>query len=365
MTSISDLLDSINPSNNSTGVPLNSSITVLFDREIDEWSIEHGGFILEGPDTDQVIYPGYAPTPLANGSEQEILLSAGYKGLVPGVFTFSRVSLSNSSLVNTSDTTGDGTLFRTRAIFKPSQPLAPLTEYTLYLVGDDDLADQELFGIRSRTVFDVVSDPGNSGNGTITFSGTYLGTLSNDVVNIRITTAGVPGVAEFESWKDSAPLDLIGPFLTSSTESEVIDGVTVQFLSGTFQINDTFTVAVKRPEVFTGTSTLSFTTGNGSISVVPTTTSTSITGSPISTTTTEFKLVKATPMDGATNLDPSSSKRIIVEFNDDIDPATITTNSVQVNIEPVSDHPLLTNQVSAGPISNTVTVSGHKLFIDL
>lgn len=365
MATILDIIDSVNPADSSTGVPLNNNITILFDREIDEWSLEHGGLIVEGPDTDQVIYPGYIPTTLIQGTEGEILQSPGYKGLVPGTFIFQRVSLTTASLVNTSDTTGNGELFRTKVIFKPDQPLKPLTNYKVFVVGDDDDTTDEIFGVRTRTVFDGVADPGNTGTGSVTFSGTYLGDLTTDTINIRITKSGVSGVAEFEAWKNSAPLDLIGPTPTSMTECQVIDGVTVQFIEGNYAVDDVFTVVVRRPVKFTDTATFSFTTGNGSITVVPTTTATSVTGSPVAPTVTNFTVVKTSPADRDTNLDPSVAKKIVIEFNDDIDPATINSQTVQVNIEPVIDHPLLTTQVVAGPIANVLTVSGNKLIIEV
>ena len=165
MATILDIIETVNPADSATGVSLNSNITILFDREIDEWSLQHGGLIVEGPDTDQVIYPGYIPTTLVEGTEAEILQSPGYKGLVPGEFIFSRVALTTLSGVSTLDTTGDGGLYRTKVVFKPLQPLKGLTNYKVYVVGDDDETTDEIFGVRTRTVFDGVADPGNTGTG--------------------------------------------------------------------------------------------------------------------------------------------------------------------------------------------------------
>jgi hypothetical protein len=364
MVAVVDTIDLVHPSDTATGVPLNNTIQITFDREIDEWSIEHGGLVLEGPDTDLVIYPGYTPTTLISGTEPEILQSPGLKGVVPGVFTFQRIALLTTDPVNTSDTSGDGTLFRTRVTFKPTEPLKALTGYTLYLVGDDDNTDAEVFGLRSRTVFDGVAGT-NTGDGQVTFSGTYLGNLISDTLNIRITKTGVAGVAEFETWMSSQPLDLLGPFLTSSTESQAMNGVSVQFLDGEFEVDDTFTVFVKRPVIYTGTVVSTFTTGNGSITVVPTSTATSPTGDPILSTLGDvFKIVETAPEDGTSNLTMTGNRRITIEFNNSIDPTTVSSDTVEVLVEPVSDHPAL-SQVPAGPISHTLTVSGNKLFIDL
>lgn len=364
MSTVADSIDLIYPGNGATGVPLNSSIQITFDTEIDEWSVEHGGFILEGPDSDEVIYPGYTPTTLIQGTESQILESPALKGIVPGTFSFSRISNSDLTSVNTSDTTGAGNLFRTRVIFTPLVQMGRLTNYKIYLMGDDDLEDEELTGIRSKTVFDHIVGS-NSGDGKITCSGTYTGLQSVDTFNIRITKAGVPGVAEYETWKDSAPLDLVGPFLTSSTESPLFDGTTVQFTEGTFAINDTFSVVVKTPVFLSGTTTAEFTTGGGSISVVPDSVSASITGDPALFASSAFTVTSTTPKDHDTNLSPTSIRRIEIKFSEAIDPTSITTGSVQVLTEPIIDHPLLTSSAITGPISNTVTVSGLSLFIDI
>jgi hypothetical protein len=288
------------------------------------------------------------------------------KGVVPGTFIFKRADLVTTSQVNTSDTTGNGALFRTQLVFKPDRPLKAVTQYTMYLVGDDDNTDEELYGLRSRSVFDPVADPGNTGTGSVTFSGSYTGHLTTDSLSVRVTTAGGIGVAQFEAWFDSAPLDLIGPFPASTSETLLGNGVTVQFVSGEFQVDDLFTVVLKKPEIFTDTVVASFVTGNGSITSVPTTTATSLTGDPVPLDTSNvFKLVRSTPSDGDSNLNPSLAKRIVLEFNQEVDPTTVNTSSVSILSEPVTDHPLLENSVPTGPITHTVTVSGMNIIIDL
>lgn len=368
MTTVSETLSLLNPSDLTTAVPLNGSIQVLFNREIDERSLQHGGLIVEGPDGDAVIFPGFSPIIVYPGAEGQILESAGFAGLVPGEFTFERVDLVTSANVDTEDTTGDGSLYRTRVLFKPTYPLRAQTEYTVYLIGedeDDEESDLLNLSIRSRSVFDTVST-GNVGTSTVTFSGTYTGSLLNDVVNIRITTGGVVGEAEFEMWRDSAPLDVDGPFQTTSDQTLIPDGIGIKFTEGLFVVGDVYSVVVKRPVLFTGTTVYKFTTGNGSINVVPTTTSTSITGSPqLSAASSRFAVVSSTPENGDTNLIASTTRRITVEFTNDIDPATIDTDSVKLTVESVSDHPLLPSRITAGDLSHRVTVSGKQLLIDL
>lgn len=359
--SIADIIDSAYPSDEAEGIPLNSQIKIIFNTEIDEWSIENGGIILEGPDTDELIITPYTPSVINQGSEQQILETPGLKGLVPGTFSFERVALDSNTLVSTLDTIGDGTLYRTKAIFTPLYPLKKNTEYTVYVIGGDT---DEQAGIFTNTVFDVVANVGNTGNGECTFSGTYLGDLSQDTINIKITKAGVTGVAEFEAWKTSAPLELSGPFLTSNNFSHIFEGITIAFNDGgSFDVDDEFSVKVKAPTTFSGTVISTFTTGAGSITSLPTSASTSILGDPLYTPSVGFDVFKTTPVDGETNRDISKN-RITIEFTSEIDVSTITDETVQILVEPVSDHPSITN-IPTGNLHRTITVSGLKMFIDL
>jgi hypothetical protein len=366
MASVSDIVVLVHPSDESTGVPLNNTIQILFNTELDEWSLENGGFILEGPDTDLVVYPGYTPTTLIQGEEKEILQSPGLKGIVPGTFSFERISPTNLITVSGIDTLGTRSQYRTRLIFKSLNQLAPLTEYTIYLAGDDDLLDAEIYSIRNRSVFDSVTDGGNSGNGSITSFGTYTGALSSDVFNIRITEAGVVGEAQYEWWLDSIPLTLNGPSLVTSSVVGLGLGAEVQFAEGQYEVGDVFTFVVKKPSLYTDTVTATFTTGNGSITVVPTSTATSPTGTPqLGPIAADFEILKVFPPDKSTNLEPKALNRITVCFTDEIDASTVTPNAVTVGVAPVSDHPALSSIVKPGLISKTLTVSGNALLIDL
>lgn len=357
---IADIIDSAYPSDSSTGIPLNSQIKIIFDREIDEWSIENGGILLEGPDSDELIISPYTPSVINAGAENQMLQTPGLRGLVPGKFTFERVDLNTNTLVSTLDTVGDGSLYRTKAIFTPDYPLKKSTEYSLYIIG---AADEDQAGIFTNTVFDPVSSVSNTGTGSITVSGVYLGNASTDEIFIKITKAGVVGVAEFEVWKNSSPLNLIGPILTSINQSHIIDGVTVAFNEGSFAIDDEFSVKVKLAEKFTGTVITSFTTGAGSISSLPASASTSILGDPLFTPSIGFNVVSTSPEDGTSNLSLMKN-RLIIEFSSEVDSLSINDEAVEITSEAISDHPCAP-QPKIGSLHKTLTASGNFLIIDL
>lgn len=365
MADISDIVQSIFPSNGAVGIVLTDTIRITFDRAMDEDCLKQS-IIVEGPDRDEVIWNTYIPTTLKDGSEDRLLESPGYDGIVPGTFTFERLDPVSGLPVDIEDTTGDGTLYHTRVTFKPDQPFAPDTVYRVHIVGDQDLTDDEDFGSKDRSVFDIVPAGTNTSTGEIVMGGTYDGSVSNDTLNLRIVESGLLGQATFEWWLDSVPLDLKGPAVTHTNTLPLIKGTTVRFEEGAYQENDEWTVRLIRPEFFEGQLYSEFTTGTGNIVPVAADTSTSPVGTPLPpTTAADFKVVRTSPEDGAANLPVEKYDRIVVEFSDVIDPSSVTQESVIVTAEPVINHPSLSVSSPDGEIAKILTVSGNLLYIDI
>lgn len=365
MASLSGVVVSVFPSDGAEGVPLVANINILFDREMDEESIINGGIFVEGADTDELIVSEF-PQIIAPGDELNVFESPAYAGLMAGTFSFKRISPTSVTEVTTLDTTGNGELYRTRATFTSTFPFKKATDYRIYIVGDPNVSDDDMFGIRSRSVFDPVADGSNTGTGSLIAGGTYSDTVQ-DVINIQFTSGGIIGTARFEWWKNSEPLNISDPIIATYNKINLTDGIWISFSDGTYTENDLFTVVLQPSETFSDTLVAEFSTGNGSIAAVPTTSSTSVTGgqlSPLSTGT-AFTIIKTTPTDFGTNLKPELAKTIIIEFSSDIDSSTITDSTVTVVAEPVSDHPAAGILSPNGPIAKTLTVSGTKLIITL
>lgn len=365
MPNLSDVIDAVHPADEAQGVIVGDQIFVIFDREIDENSVENGGLFVTGPDTDTWSGPDQAmweipPQSLLQGPEDEILQSPGYTGIVPGTFTFERIDLVATSGVDTLDVTGDGTLYRTKAIFTPSVVLAPDTEYTVHLVGDEDSSDSVETGVRPRTVFD--EEFSGVGSENVSFLGSYTGTPLTDVYNIRIVDSGVKRTATFDWWLTSKPLDVHESVLTDK-KVYLSNGVFVEFGDGLFRTDDEFTVVVKKQSPLDGSIFWTFSTGSGSITQVPDDTSTSVIGDiiPASTSSpTSFAISKSTPSDRATNL-ALTTNQIVLEFNSNVDPATVTSESVKLIGAPVNgDEDLLETR----EIYKDITVSGNKIIMD-
>lgn len=339
MPGLNSIVDLVHPTVSGINVITSDTIWVLFDREIDESTVSNGNFFITGPDydtwtaTDTTLFQD-SPSTTGSGSE-DILESPGYEGLLQGTVTFTRVDNDDASTTVTGvyDTTGSGFVFRTKAIFTPENRLQASTTYTVHLSGDEDDSDDLVTGISERTVFDPISSGNNTSVGTVEFEGGYVASY-NDIYHLTITTAGDVGDSRFTFFRESDPTSVFGPFRTKRSGVLLSDGVTAVFDDGNYALNDKWSVVTKAPSIFTGNIFWPFKTGSGSISTLPTTTSTTVLGDiPTSETvvsqssSTAFSVSSTSPTDGATNQSISAltDYTITATFNAAIDAATVVS----------------------------------------
>lgn len=358
---ISTVVDLIHPSANATAVLVGDQVWVLFDQEIDESSIKEGNFFVTGPETDTWSGPDLTKWDIGHDGE-DALQSPGLTGIVPGSFTFQRINPGDLNEFTGVDVTGNGTLYRTKAIFTPAKALTPDTKFTVYLIGDEDDLDSLKTGVKPQSVFDT--EHTGTGSNDLRFTGSYEAPAATDVVNVRILSSGVKKTATFEYWFDSAPLTIVGPVL-SDTRVFLNKGVYVEFGDGTFDANDEFTAVLKKVEPFIGSFVWEFETGSGSIQTIPSSTSTTVLGGssalvPSITAVTNFQFSGMTPADRSTNL-PLTTKQIVLEFTKDLDPTTVTSERVKILGLPVNGDP---NVLQEREIYKDLTVSGNKIILD-
>jgi|SRR5579863_2809036 len=125
---ITDVMVSVYPGADTEGNVLKETIWVLFNQEIDELSVDEGNFLVEGPQPDSLISPGidWRLPDIDDSGGNNNLISPRYDGIVPGKISFQRIDLSDTNLyTGANDTAGNGSLWRTKAIFTPSFPLKP------------------------------------------------------------------------------------------------------------------------------------------------------------------------------------------------------------------------------------------------
>ncbi len=365
MANLVDIVELVHPTVSGVSVPTNDTVWVLFDREVDESTVE-ANFFITGPDQDT--WNGPEPGRYVNyesiGTEAEALQSPGYHGIVQGAITFERIRVDNYGAYTGYDYTGNGSSYRTKAVFTPSKRLYPTTEYTVYLSGDEDTTDTLDTGIKSRSVFDTVKGA-NLGTGEATFDGGYTGN-STDIFYVSVTTAGDVGVAKFEWWRDSDPSLVYGPYTTKRSGVLLSAGVTVCFEDGSYVVGDSFNVVVREALLFEGNVSWSFETGSGSLQTLPSSTSTTLLGTVPSTgiSSGTFSVVETDPENRESNIPlPVADMDIVVVFGSAVDSDTVTSSTVSVVTEPVNGDVTNSGIIYSGMLTPTLSVSGTELTI--
>lgn len=356
-TNISSVVTSIHPSNGATAVLVGDQVWVLFNTEIDESSLIEN-FFVTGPESDT--WSGPDMSLWQNGKEnKDFLASPGLTGIVPGTLSFQRINLADLNAFNSTDTTGNGALYRTKAVFTPSKHFSPSTQLSVYLTGDEDDTDALKTGIKPQSVFDTVHT--SSGSNSVKLSGSFSGSGS-ETYKVRIVTTGVKRTATFTWWLLSAPGTVFGPVVTD-TKVFLSNGVYAEFSDGIFTANDTHQALVKSTAPYVGSYVWNFVTGTGSIQTIPATTSTSVIGDLVPLTSlspTIFKIKSISPVDRATNL-PIKTKQVILEMSNPIDSTSLTSDKIIMMGSPTNGDTALFEERQ---IYKNITISGNKIILD-
>ena len=357
------------PASGARGIPIGDQIRLIFDQEMDTDSINTGTFVLTGPDEAPVFGPiDVTPFDVPGFDDEDILSSPYFAGYVKGTISFTKMDPSGGLVDDdTVDTTGDGTLWRTVAIFIPEKPLKPNVEYTVIVLGDDEPADGLDSGIKTRTVFDTAFT--GSGTGRLAFYGGYTGD-TNRSYTVEISTGGATGDAEYIWWNDNDPLTTYTGITTTGTR-ELEEGIYVICdPDGSFTAGDQFKVVVVPAIALPNTYRWSFNTGSGSILVPPSTSSASGIAE-LELLAGGLQITSVTPKNLSANIDPDSLVDIVIEFNKDLDATTITDLTVMTRAEPVNGtyddntieytDPLVTT-VSVSTNTITIAITADQLF---
>lgn len=365
------LLDSY-PASGAAGIPIGDSITITFDQEMDESSINDGTFVLAAPANDTLFGPGLEPIAQQFSEDRDdILTPPEFGSYVKGTITFTRIDVSGSPVDDSEvDYTGQRTLWRTVATFTPDQPLRPTVEYTVIIAGDEDQTNGFDSGIRNRTVFDA-NPISVSGTGYPIFSGGYTGSQTR-TYTLEITAGGATGTATYTWWNNATPLDTYEGVTTTGLR-ELEDGLVVSFSpDGGFTVGDQWTVVVLPYETLTANYSWTFTTGSGSIQIPPSTSSATGLGTIPSmsgsiSVSSNFYVSSIDPSEGEYGVDistdPYIGEVITIVFSDTLDTSTVTTSTVTVETDsPLGDDSIAT---LTEDLSYTIVVSGTTITITL
>jgi hypothetical protein len=358
------------PNDLTTGIPLRADIEITFDVGIDLTSAI-SNVVIYGPDFDRTSGPEQAIwIDKDTGENPYFLNSPGLTGTVPADYRVIYVdSLGVEAdidpvLNQASETAGP---YSQKLIITPKAPLAADTNYTVYIIGTAEIGDDR--GVSQRTIFDVDETGVTGTTGDLVPAGQFLGTVS-DLVYAKITLAGDIGTAKYKWWFDSAgePSAVIDR-LTSRRFRRLTDGLQLRSTGSGFVLNDEYVFAVE-PLTYLATSySFSFTTGTGSIQSVPTSASTSIIGSITGLTAEDAALtiLSSDPPDRDFNL-PLATRTVTITFSEDLNPATITQDTVTVEAHSASGAftgPSVTNTGQPVELFKKLTVAGAVLTIEI
>lgn len=360
------------PANGDTGIPVGETLAVYFNKGVDEQTVKDS-IVLFGSDTDTTSGPDQAIWIDEKTKEKKYFLSSpGFKGYVPLIFeivywdttdTVTYAEVSNPSVIDgeAAEATADyGHKVKITVDPKFASTLAPDTQYTLYINGDPDGTNT---GISSRTVFDVEANVANTGSGEVYVYGTFTGT--DDTFNIEITKAGNIGVAEYKYWLDSdGPSAATLKRVTNRRFRSLSDGLQIRFNGSDFAVGDKWTFNLESITRLATSTSVTFTTNDGSYTTAPESTSTPASSTPASSVLPSdydpFGIRKMIPEDASYNVD-FNNRVIVIEFTQDVDPDTITDESIVLWKYPVEGY----HSTTWAPVElqKTITVSGSTVTI--
>lgn len=114
---------------------------------------------------------------------------------------------------------------------------------------------------------------------------------------------------------------------------------------------------------YEGYYTFTWTTGSGSIQELPASGSTSVlgkTGSPANI----LSITRITPDNHSVQIDPNSLEQIIIEFDKELDPNSVSADMFKIMALPATDHPSA-NVVASGELEFDITVSGNRIILTI
>jgi hypothetical protein len=241
---MSHLIPLVTPSNESQGIAVGTSPTAIFEKSIDEGSINTSScFLVEISRRTGDSLDDY----LAN-------TGSAIEDVVPGIVTSERINLADEDLYTAPDYGTDpnsGELYRTKVIINPDNLLKPNTNYAVLLSKD----------ITPVTVFDAEANAGNAGTGSLFTKGVNTGLIA-DTYTLTVTKAGSKNTAEF-AWARSSDSYTSVSIQARGRYTEIDQGVTVKFDDGAYEVGDSFVIRVIAADFQDEIYSWTFSTGSG------------------------------------------------------------------------------------------------------
>ena len=366
-------ITAITPPDGFNAFPTGEKIEILFNQEISEFLAENS-ISLTGPDNHIATGIEYEERlyRFANESKYDkVIESLHLKGQVPIDVEVFRCDVDGNLLV---DLAGnyipnsyeyDADVY-SKLVIKPRSFLQEKTEYRLIISGSAT-PDNEWSYLGSRSLYDAEADVTNTIEGLVRSSGNYTETI-DDLIVLTVVRTGSSTTSKMQWYFESAPA-ITFDLLPLSGRNKLLEDreLYLEFVGGAndaFKAGDQWTINLRSAEYLESSYKLDFATAADQVKELPASVSQSPIGldapskAEILAADTEFQLVKIDPEYGASNVSLNTSQ-IILTFNKNIDPTSITSDSVR----------LFRNMIDANAdtieVGYSWIVSGKKLIINI
>lgn len=381
------------PIANQTNVPVGEEIKLLFNREVDKKSIKDN-VVIYGPDFDRTSGPDNALWVNEKSGENPFYLkSPNFNGFIDFDVEILKTAdaepyaIQDPQVERIEKTAGDQFCY---AILKPKKALAENSEYKVFVIGENSNLIPEVpaglqdylqeRGLSERTVYSPYSlvNAAETYDQRVSVGGIFNEDIDR-TLNIKITTAGNGSEAKYVWWYSDEAEPVPGLPASRYRHNRCVSrwrstdrGVYIKFNGGEFQLNDLIQIRVYAKSNLENSYHWSFTTSDSSIYEEPSLKSTSPIDIPAANQVAgnvmqQLEVVSVEPYDGAVNLS-LNTKKIIVTFNKNIDPATVTQETVKLMSYPVSgtfDGPYGTRSNREYKIFKIISVTDNKMILEL
>ena len=376
------------PQNNETQFPIGQQFFLVFDSAVDLKSVKES-VIIYGPDFDKTSGPNNALWINASSGENPYFLrSPGFKGFVDCDFE-SFILEASEPILEKEDQLITSKEEEAFCLVKvtPKEPLKENTSYSLFIVGGnienvESLSDElKAFSknksISERTVYDPTKNLTKETR--VRSSGSFIpkNLETSSILKLKVVKAGIGSEANYIWWFSDEVEPQVGNPLYGQRLSRCVQrwritdrGVLIKFEANEFLLNEVFEIKCYKEVLLENSYLINFKTSTDSIFEYPEYTSTSPIGLD------SFNFPEPVESLSITNISPYNSeinvdlklKQIVVEFNKEIDPLSVTQESVELLSYPISgtfDGPKGTRSNRESKIFKIVSVESNKIILEL
>lgn len=358
-------ITAVTPDDGFNAFPIGEKIEILFDQEISQFLAENSislvgpdGLVVTGTEFEEKIFR------FTNGANFGSTLNALHlQGEIPIDVEVIKCDSSGVPVDPQSSYEYDAGA-QSKLVIRPKLFLQEKTDYKLIISGSSAPADQWSY-LGSRSVYDPEKDPMSSGEGVLKASG-Y--TSLEDVIVVTVVKAGSSTTCKLQWYFESAS-GTVYDLLPLSGRNKIAKDKDIYFeliggAADSFKAGDLWTINLRPTEYLVDAYKLEFSTAADQVKSLPATVSQSPIGldaptqAEILANNEEFQLVKIEPEYGSSNIS-LHTRQIILTFNKDIDPTSITAETVKLFRN------ALDMNEDAVDVGYSWIVSGKKLILNI